>query len=44
MLDKKVKAIIARIKKLEARVTKLKGKEKVPSRKAAKRTVKSKTG
>ncbi|MEW6162755.1 MAG: hypothetical protein AB1606_05535 [Nitrospirota bacterium] len=40
MLDKRVKAIIARIKKLEARVTKLKGRERAEFRRAAKKRVK----
>ena len=35
MFDKKVKAIIARIKRLEAQIAKLEGKKKVVSRKRA---------
>jgi len=44
MLDKKVKAILARVKKLETQIVKLEGKKKGASKKPAKkRTVRAKT-
>lgn len=43
MLDRKVEAILSRIKKLEAQITKIEGKPKTVSREVvSKRTVKSK--
>ena len=39
MLDKKVKAIITRIKKLEAQIAKIEGKKKLVSKKTAKKRV-----
>ena len=43
MLDKKAKALIARVKRLEAQISKLEGKKKAVFRKAApKRAIKSK--
>lgn len=43
MLDKKVKALVARVKKLEAQITRLEGKKKAVFRKAApKRAIKTK--
>jgi hypothetical protein len=42
MVDKKVKALIARIKKLEAQVTRLEGKKIVKSLYAAKKRIKGK--
>lgn len=41
MLDRKVKAIVARVKKLEAQITKLEGKKVAPKKTATKRTTKS---
>jgi hypothetical protein len=35
MLDKKVKAIIARVKKLETQVTRLEGKKKAATKRTA---------
>ena len=44
MLESKVKAVVSRIKKLEAQIAKLEGKTKVASKKiASKRTLKSKS-
>jgi hypothetical protein len=42
MVDKKVKSLIARIKKLEAQVTRLEGKKIVKSLYAAKKRIKGK--
>lgn len=41
MIDRNVKSIVARVKKLESQITKLDGKKVAPRKAATKRTTKS---